>query len=435
MSGPDAALCRDCGTTPPATRRCPACGSPRVISHPELHDLSIAHFDCDAFYAAIEKRDQPALADRPVIVGGGRRGVVAAACYIARQRGVHSAMPMFKALAACPDAAVLRPDMAKYAATARQIRTLLLQATPLVEAASIDEAFLDLSGTRLLHGCSPAGVCSRLALKIEDSLGITVSIGLSYNKFLAKLASDLDKPRGFAVIGRGDADGFLAARPVSDLWGVGRALQRRLAADGIRTIGQIRGVDEGTLVARYGAIGRRLCRFAIGVDDRSVEPLAPPKSLSAETTFDRDLDDLRSLEGALWPLCERVSERLKARHLAGRTVVLKLKTRQFRLLTRSHRLPAPTQLADTLFTVARPLLAAEVRGTPFRLIGIGCSDLVSGDLADPPDLLDAAQTRKRKVEAAIDAVRAKLGPNAIGKGRGTAARPRGTPPSPRPRAR
>lgn len=432
---PGAALCRDCGAIPPATSRCPACGSPRVVVHPELHDLAIAHVDCDAFYAAIEKRDQPALADRPVIVGGGRRGVVAAACYLARQRGVRSAMPMFKALAACPDAAVIRPDMAKYAATARDVRALLLRTTPLVEPVSIDEAFLDLSGTRLLHGCSPAGVCARLAGQIETRLGITVSFGLSYNKFLAKMASDLDKPRGFAVIGRADAPGLLAPRPVGDLWGVGRSLQRRLAADGIRTIGQLRGFDEAILIARYGAIGKRLRRFALGVDDRPVEPCTPAKSISAETTFEHDLSELRPLERALWPLCERVAERLKARDLGGRTVVLKLKTREFRLLTRSHRLPAPTQLADTLFTVARPFLAAEARGTAFRLIGIACADLVSGDRADPPDLLDATQMRRRNVEAAIDAVRTKLGRDAIGKGRGAAERLRGSPPPPRARAR
>ncbi len=413
-------LCRDCGETgepgPPAGR-CPACGSSRWIYHPELHRLTLAHIDCDAFYAAVEKRDRPELASRPVIVGGGRRGVVAAACYVARLSGVRSAMPMFKALAACPDAVVIRPDMAKYAAVGRHVRRLMAAVTPLVESVSIDEAFLDLAGTETLHGGSPARSCALLARRIERETGVTVSIGLSCNKLLAKLASDLDKPRGFAVIGRAEAAGFLAERPVGVLWGVGRALQARLAADGILTIGQLREADERTLVRRYGSIGHRLWHFARGIDDRRVEPDGPPKSLSAEITLERDSADPDFLRRALWPLSERVSARLKAQDLAARTVVLKLKTARFRLITRRHGLTVPTQLAETLYRTGLDLLAAESGSGPFRLIGLGTADLTGGAAADPPDLFDPARQRQKAVEAAMDAIRARLGPAAIVRGR------------------
>ncbi len=422
-----AALCRDCDAAPEDLgrgERCPSCHSPRLVRHPELHRLSLAHVDCDAFYAAVEKRDDPALANKPVIVGGGRRGVVSAACYVARTYGIHSAMPMFKALKACPDAVVLRPDMAKYAAVSRELRALMLELTPLVEPLALDEAFLDLSGTERLHRRSAARTLVRLARRVETEVGITVSIGLSYNKSLAKVASDLDKPRGFAVIGRAEARDFLAPKPVSLVWGVGKALRRRLAADGIASIGQLAAADEDELVARYGAIGRRLARFARGEDDRTVEPNAPAKSVSAETTFDRDLDDPAELEAVLWRLSEKVAGRLKRTDLAGLTVTLKLKTADFRLRTRSRRLAQPTQLAEALFRAARPLLGREADGTRFRLIGVGASGLVSGSEADAPDLLDPEAARRAEVEHAIDAVRAKLGADAIGKGRGLRRRRR-----------
>ncbi len=300
--------------------RCPHCGSPRLVSHPELEKLSIAHIDCDAFYASVEKRDDPALRDQPVIVGGGHRGVVSAACYIARIYGVRSAMPMFKALAACPHAKVVRPNMAKYSRVGGEIRDLMRSLTPLVEPLSIDEAFLDLTGTDQLHHGSPARSLARLALEVEQRIGVTVSIGLSYNKFLAKIASDLDKPRGFAVIGQGEVLEFLGSRPVSLIWGVGKALQARLAADGISTIADLRGADEMALVARYGSIGRRLYRFARGEDDRRVDPNGEIKSISAETTFDEDIGRAEQLAAELWPLCEKVSSRLKRNALAGNSV-------------------------------------------------------------------------------------------------------------------
>ena len=414
------ALCRDClhrpasGTSP---ERCPKCTGPRLLEHPELESLALAHIDCDAFYAAVEKRDNPALRDKPVIVGGGRRGVVSAACYLARVHGVHSAMPMFKALKACPQAVVIRPDMAKYSAEGKKIRAMMLDLTPLVEPISIDEAFLDLGGTERLHGAPPAATLAGLALRVERELGLSVSIGLSYNKFLAKVASDLDKPRGFAVIGRQDAQAFLAARPVATIWGVGKALRKSLARDGIETIADLRVYEEASLVARYGAMGRRLYRFARGEDDRKVVPGGEAKSVSAETTFEADIAEGQALRARLWPLCETVSGRLKRAGLAGGTVTLKLKTADFRILTRSRKLDQPTRLADTLYRTALPLLDKEADGRRFRLIGIGASDLASAELADGPDLLDPDRQHRAEVEAAIDKVRDRLGRDAIFKGR------------------
>ncbi len=413
-------LCRECGVEGDATKpqRCASCGSPRIIAHPELDRLAIAHIDCDAFYASIEKRDRPDLTDRPVIVGGGKRGVVSAACYVARMYGVRSAMPMFKALEACPEAVVIHPNMSKYSEVGEEVRQRMLAVTPLVEPLSIDEAFLDLTGTEKVNGGSPARTLALLARRIERELRVTVSIGLSYNKFLAKIASDLDKPRGFAVIGRAEARDFLAKRSVGAIWGVGRVMEAQLNADGISTIAQLLDRDERTLVARYGAIGRRLYRFSRGEDDRRVEPDQPTKSISAETTFDSDYSDAGRLKAELWPLCETVARRLKESNLAARSVTLKLKTAKFRIVTRQRKLDAPTQLAATLFRDAEALLDGALDGTRFRLIGVGGGELVDGAEADPPDLLNPIREKDRKVEGAIDAVRAKLGKKAIGKGRG-----------------
>ncbi|WP_342642217.1 DNA polymerase IV [Rhodoligotrophos ferricapiens] len=410
-------LCRDCfREVAPGMVRCRHCGSPRLVHHPELHGLAIAHLDCDAFYAAIEKRDDPSLSDSPVIVGGAKRGVVATACYIARISGVHSAMPMFKALKLCPDAVVIRPNMQKYVEVSRKVRAHMQALTPLVQAISIDEAFLDLSGTSRLHGHSPAVALARLAKQIEDELGITVSIGLSHNKFLAKIASDQDKPRGFSVIGRQETLAFLAEKPVSLIWGVGKAMQQRLARDGIRTIGRLQTMELGELARRYGAMGSRLYHLARGLDDRKVEPRGEVKSVSSETTFDVDISDFAALEPILWRMCERVSQRAKASDLAGRSVVLKLKTANFRILTRNARLEEPTQLAVRIFQVARPLLQREASGIAFRLLGVGIADLTNGAEADPVRALDPASVRQAEAERALDKLRAKFGAAAVGKG-------------------
>ncbi|CAL8973206.1 DNA polymerase IV [Rhodoplanes serenus] len=412
-----AGFCRDCLTdAPEAATRCPRCGSPRLVRDPELDHFRIAHVDCDAFYAAIEKRDRPDLADQPVIIGGGRRGVVATACYIARTFGVRSAMPMFEARRLCPHAVVIRPDMAKYAGVGRQVRSLMLALTPLVEPLSIDEAFLDLTGTERLHGASPARTLARFAARVEREIGITVSVGLSSNKFLAKLASDLEKPRGFSVLGPAAAIRLLAPKPVTAIFGVGQATAAALARAGYRTVGDLQRADETSLMRAFGPEGLRLARLSRGIDARAVTPDRPAKSISAETTLDADLADLRALEKVLWPLCETVAGRLKAKGLAGRTVTLKLKRSDFRLRTRSRGLPDPTALADTLFTVARDLLAPEIDGTRFRLIGVGVGSLGPGDAADPPDLVDRRAGRVAAAEHAVDRIREKFGRAAVVRG-------------------
>ena len=406
-------FCRDCLAPASGGRRCRACGSPRLAIHPELFDLSIAHVDCDAFYASIEKRDNPALRDTPVIIGGGRRGVVSTACYIARIRGVRSAMPMFQALKLCPDAVVIRPDMEKYVAVGRQIRERMLALTPLVEPISIDEAFLDLSGTALLHGAPPALLLARFARSVEQDIGITLSVGLSFNKFLAKIASDQDKPRGFSVIGRAEALAFLAQQKVGLIWGVGKALEAKLAGDGIHTIGQIQAMQESDLARRYGSMGLRLARLARADDRRVVDPRQDAKSIGAETTFNDDIADLATLRPILRRLCEKAAGRLKRANLAAYTVTLKLKTADFRLRTRARQLPDPSRLADRIFRAAEDLLAREVDGTPFRLIGVSLSHFEDPALADPDDLVDPAAAKRAAAEAAIDKVRERFGRTAV----------------------
>jgi len=384
-------LCRDClQLSTDATAMCPRCGSDRLVSHPEVLALTIAHIDCDAFYAAVEKRDNPALKDLPVIVGHpGGRGVVTTACYIARQYGPRSAMPMFRALELCPDAVVIPPDMAKYKKVSDRIREIFRAATPMIEPVSLDEAYLDLSADVRLEDRPAAVSLAEIALAIERDIGITVSVGLSHNKFLAKLASDLDKPRGFSVIGRAEASDFLKPLAVRKIMGVGEATARRMTELGITTIGELQGIPERQLIARFGKFGRRLARFAHGEDERAVTPDRPTKSVSAETTFAADIRDTDQLCEALRPLAERVADRLRRADFAGWTVVLKLKTSDFRTLTRNHRLADPTRLADVIYRSAAALIGREADGRAFRLIGVGVTDLCTPENADPPDLFDA----------------------------------------------
>ena len=412
-----APFCRDCLTEgPPGAARCPHCGSPRLLAHPERDTLAIAHIDCDAFFAAVEKRDDPSLADKPVIIGGGRRGVVSTACYIARTYGVRSAMPMFKALQACPDAVVLRPNMEKYATVGRQIRQMMRDLTPLVEPLSIDEAFLDLDGTGRLHGASPAFVLARFARRIETELNLSVSVGLSYNKFLAKIASDLDKPRGFAVIGRAEAVAFLAGKPVGIFPGVGKVTQERLARDGLRTVADLQRRGEAELARRYGEEGLRLARLAQGRDTRRVVAERDTKSISAETTFNDDRSELSELLPALLQLSEKVAQRLRRADFAARGITLKLKTADFRSRTRARSGFPPTQLASKIYDIGRDLLAAEADGTRFRLIGIGASDLAPAAEADRGDLVDTSSARHATMERAIDALRDRFGRDAVQRG-------------------
>jgi DNA polymerase-4 len=413
LSGPRC-FCRDCLVDLDArVKRCTSCGSPRLVRHHALPSLTLAHIDCDAFYATVEKRDNPDIVDRPVIIGGGKRGVVSAACYIARTYGVRSAMPMFKALDLCPDAVVVRPDMAKYVRVGREVRHAMQALTPLVEPLSIDEAFLDLSGTQRVHGMIPAKVLAKFAADIERTVGITVSVGLSVNKFLAKIASDLDKPRGFATLDQDDAVAMLADRPVSFIYGVGPATAEKLSQRGFRKISDLQRADETDLMKQFGGEGRRLWRLARGIDDRLVVADRGAKTISNETTFNEDIRDYATLEKILWRLSEKVSSRLKSSELSGTTVTLKLKTADFRQRTRSQSIQSPTQMAARIFDISREMLAKEIDGTAFRLIGTGVSALKPGNEAGDDNMLDR---RSSHAERAMDDLRKKFGSAAVIRG-------------------
>jgi DNA polymerase-4 len=409
-------ICRDCDVIV-ASATCQTCGSARILNHPELFTLAIAHIDCDAFYASVEKRDRPELRDLPVIIGGGVRGVVSTCCYIARLYGVRSAMPMFKARALCPAAIIIPPNMAKYAAVSRQIRALMENLTPLVQPLSIDEAVLDLSGTEALHRAPPAITLNRLARQIEAEIGVTISIGLSHNRLLAKLAAERGKPRGFAILGA-EAPAVLAAEPVGLLPGIGPALAKRLNAMGITRLGQLAALDNRAARQKLGDEGPSLAARARGEDVRTVHMDRDTKSISAESTFNADISDHSSLESELWRLCEKLGRRLRAENYAASGIVLKLKTSAFVSRTRSQRLPNPTQLPETIFEAGRALLAREAAsGERFRLIGIGAAPLAPATLADQGDLADAQTPRRRARQAAIDSLRDRFGKSAIATGR------------------
>ncbi len=411
-------LCRDCFHLFDGPGRCPECRSPRVSAHAELSQLSIAHMDCDAFYASVEKRDNPDLRDKPVIIGGGKRGVVSTACYIARIKGVRSAMPMFKASALCPEAVVVKPRMSVYVAASRQIKALMEELTPAIEPLSLDEAFLDLTGTARLAGAAPAVQLARLAKRIETEVGVTISVGLSHNKFLAKVASDLNKPRGFSIIGAAETETFLSPKPVSIIWGVGRAFRATLENDGIRTIADLRRRERKDLITRYGQMGDRLWHLSRGQDSRRISARGGMKSLSNETTFFEDTSDATLLDGHLWRLAEKVSDRAKAKEIAGRVVVLKLKRSNHAGLTRRVSLGEPTQMAGVIYETARNLLDKALTEGPFRLIGVGLADLCPADRADlSADLLNPQAARRDAVERAADSIKAKFGAEAIQKGR------------------
>jgi DNA polymerase-4 len=409
-------LCRACASEIFAAR-C-ACGEDQALAHDELGAMAIAHLDCDAFYASIEKRDDPSLLPHPVIVGGGKRGVVSTCCYVARAYGVRSAMPMFKALKLCPQAKVVRGDMRKYVEEGRAIRRMMQDLTPLVEPLSIDEAFMDLSGTDALHGGAPAQTLIKLQNRIWEARQLTVSIGLSFNKFLAKTASDLDKPRGFSVIGRAEALDFLAPRGVGTLPGVGPAGAAALERNGLKRIGDIREAGAHRMRGLYGDWGGYLYALSMAQDARRVDPEGERKSISAETTFFEDVAELEALEDILWPLCEKVAARARASEMAGRTVTLKLKDARFKIITRRRQLPEPTILASRLFEIARQLLAGDADGrVKFRLIGVGLSDFSDAADADKGDLLDSETPKRAAAEAAVASARAKFGKAAVQTGR------------------
>ena len=411
-------LCRKCFNTFNEEGRCPRCSSPLVVSHTELFDLNIAHMDCDAFYASVEKRDNPDLADKPVIIGGGRRGVVSTACYIARIRGVKSAMPMFKALEKCPDAVVIRPRMKIYAEISQQIRAMMSDITPLVEPLSLDEAFMDMSGTHKLHGAPPAVMLAKLMDRISDNLGLTGSIGLSHNKFLAKIASDLNKPNGYSIIGEAETSSFLKDKSIRLIWGVGASTQKSLEKSGIRTFLDLLRWDRKDLVSKFGSMGDRLWFLARGQDARVVSNSDRIKSISNETTLNENTSNMRVLEGHLWRLCEKVSSRAKSKGLAGTIMILKLKSANHKIITRRVPLRDPTYLADVLFRSTYPLMEAAIENGPFRLVGAGLSGLCLASQAQrEPELLDDGALNRIKVERVTDEIREKFGDEAMIKGR------------------
>ncbi|HBH43229.1 MULTISPECIES: DNA polymerase IV [Hyphomonas] len=416
-------LCRNCfhmfEEDAPA---CPSCGHERLVRNSRLAELGIAHLDCDAFFAAIEKRDDPSLKNKPVIVGGGKRGVVATCCYIARLYGVRSAMPMFQALKACPDAVVIKPNSEKYRIAGLQVREKMQALTPMIQPVSVDEAYLDLTGTNTLHKAPPAVSLARLAAEIERDVGITVSIGLSVNKFLAKTASELDKPKGFAVIAAEEAEALLAPKPIGFIHGIGPKLAKKLSLDGYDTIEDLQRTELRQLIGKYGETGMWLKNRAHGIDNRPVRNDEERKSVSSETTFHKDMSDPAWLEDQLWRLCVKTADRAKATGLVGNVITLKLKTADFRTLTRRLSLAEPTQLAQTLFRSARILLAKEANGrTRFRLIGIGISDL-SEHRADSVDLLDPLVAKRAAAERASDLAREKFGADAVMTGRSARAK-------------
>lgn len=409
------AICREClWSGPDRVERCPACDSRRVVQHDELDQLTIAHLDCDAFYASVEKRDRPELRDLPVIVGGGKRGVVSTCCYVARIYGVHSAMPMYKALKACPDATVIRPDFRKYVHESERIFGAVGKLTPLVQTLSLDEAWIDLSGTERLNGGCPAWQLIRLQKQIEDETGLSVSIGLATNRFLAKIASELDKPRGFSVIGT-EAKALLAPKSVGILPGVGPVFRKTLQSDGFATVGDLADADPRDLIKRYGETGLRLHDLAHGRDARLVNPVHERKGMSAETTFNEDLTTAHDLENELWPLCEKLASKARRDGVASRVVMLKLRRTDFKIVTRRVSLPEPVQTARALFAAGRALMTPEL-GIPYRLIGIGMGEVVDA-VEGPSALFESAEARTLKTETAIDKLRAKFGAGAVVAGR------------------
>ena len=411
-------ICREClSTFDSKVLYCANCESLNLISHKEIEKLDIAHVDCDAFYASIEKRDNPKLKNSAVIIGGGKRGVVATACYLARIKGVRSAMPMYKALKLCPSAIIIKPNMSKYRDASRKIQNLMNQLTPLIEPISLDEAFLDLSGTKKLHKKIPAVLLAELSKKINQEVGISVSIGLSYNKFLAKICSDLDKPKGFSLLGRGDSKKFLSSQPVEILWGVGKILKRKLNNDGIKTISQIKELGIKEVINRYGSIGSHIYSLSQGKDLRRVVPQRQIKSISHETTFENDISDKEVLEKKLWSLCEKVSKRSKEKGLGGQTITLKLKTKEFKLISRSCTIDEPTQIGELIFQNSKTLLDREDDKVKYRLIGVGISNLKDSELCDLYDLINISKTKNAKIEYAIDDIRNKFGKDLIKKGR------------------
>jgi len=368
----------------------------------------------DAFYASVEQRDDPALRGRPVIVGGSpRRGVVLAASYEVRPFGVRSAMPMARAVRLAPDAVVVPPRFDAYVAASERLHAILESVTPLVEPLSLDEAFLDVTGSRALFGEAPA-VAASLRARVRDELGLPCSTGVAAVKFVAKIASDLAKPDGQRAVPAAETVAFLAALPAWRLWGVGPKMEARLAAMGLRTVGDIAARDRASLVEALGAAGAHLAALARGEDDRAVVPDRDAKSVGAEDTFADDLAAPEALHPRILSQSLRVGRRLRRAGVAARAVVLKLKTRTFQLVTRRTTLDAPTDDGMALFRAARALLdryAAEGPFAPMRLCGVSAQELAAPDAQ--LGLFGGARERSVRLNAALDAIHTRFGRAAV----------------------
>ena len=411
-------FCRDCyNQSKEISNKCEICFSPRIIQHNEISNLEIAHIDCDAFYASVEKRDNPKLKNKPVIIGGGNRGVVSTACYIARIKGIHSAMPIYKAKKLCPEAIIISPNIKKYRIVSNQIRDLMKELTPIIEPISLDEAFLDLKGTYRLHKKIPAILLAKLVNKIENELNITASVGLSFNKYLAKVCSDLDKPKGFSVLGKNEAHFFLKDKPVNLLWGVGSKFKTKLNSDGIINIGQIQKMDEKELIKRYGVMGLHISQLSKGKDSRAVKANRQIKSISHEITFSKNIKNKKELEDILVNLSQKIAFRAKSSELGGKTINLKLKTKDFKLISRSKTISQPTQLERIIYKVAKELLYNEKNNYEYRLIGLGISELKEERFCDLGDLIDLKYNNEKNIDTAINSLRAKFGDNIIERGK------------------
>ena len=417
-------LCRDCfssnkDTNNSQTEECQFCNSKRIVIHSELLSLSIAHIDCDSFYASVEKRDHPKLKSKPLVVGGNVRGVVAAACYVARQYGIRSAMPIFKAKKLCPDLTIIQPRMDMYQKVGKKVRSLMETITPLVQPISIDEAFLDLSGTEKLHKSMPANNLVKLQKTIFNEIGITVSIGLSFNKLLAKLASEQNKPNGFYVIGKKEAEKWLANKPVSIILGLGKATVSKLNKAGIYTCGNLASKNNLILKPILGKNTHKIKELSCGIDPRKVVLNGPEKSISVETTFDYNIKNKSDLENHLHLLSNKLSTRLKRSNFYGTTVILKLKLSDFSLKIRSIKLNEPIQLAHHLFSISKRLLSKELNNEEnYRLIGLGVSGLQKGEKNKfSSDLFNSDIDKKTKLEYVFDKINTKIGVNTLIMGR------------------
>jgi len=373
---------------------------------------TIIHVDMDAFYASIEQRDRPELRGHPVIVGADPRGrgVVSAASYEARRFGIHSAMPIGRAARLCPSGVFLRVDMDKYAGVSREIMAILAEWTPVVEPVSIDEAFLDVTASRALFGDGPA-IALAIKDRIQDAVRLTASVGVASNKFIAKVASDLEKPDGLVVVAAGAEASFLAPLEISRLWGVGKVTAAELTSMGVRTIGQLAALPEGNLVARFGENGAFLQALARGSDDRPVEPFAPPKSMGAEETFERDHADLDRLRATLRGQAERVARELRADGYAGRTVTLKLRFADFSTITRRHTSES-TQDGLRIYEEARDLLGRIALHQPVRLIGLSVSELCRAGQGQLP-LLGPDTARRERLARALDQLTERFGDESL----------------------